>query len=562
MKKFKFLILISMLFISGIPYVQANSLKSIDIKAILDKDGTIHIEEIWDMKTTKDTEIYKEQYNMGNMKISNFNVHDEKTVYTKKSYWNINDSFQEKKYKYGINNVDQGIELCWGISEYGNKTYTISYDMSNAIFNTEDAQVLYLRLINDLDFPPKNFSIEISSFEYLDSNLDVWGYGYKGYAYVNNGKIYMSNEENTSLKNGDYGVLLVKFPLNTFNTYNTYSQYKTFNDVLEIAEKGTFEYDYGEKLNIFSKITSFIANYAFTFMILIVSLLTFTKILNHDRYKFGNAGKVINFHNINMFRDIPCKKNVFRAFFISEAYELNKKNTDFIGSIFLKWLNEDKIRIVKTTERKLFKEVEVTAIDLTNLNQLETPIENEFANLIIKASKDNILNQNELEKYSKNNYNKVFDWLKEAEEYGRNLYVTDNLVKKENRTYIIDDKVKNDAIELAGLKKYLQEFSQINTKQALEVKLWKEYLMYAQIFGMADKVANQFKNLYPEVLNEMQMNNYDIGDIILINNFSYSMASSATSAREAARSYSGGGGGFSSGGGGGGSFGGGGGGSR
>ena len=561
MKKLKYFVFTSILFISSITCVNANSLKSIDIDATIDKNGTLHIQEIWDMKTNKDTEIYKEEYNLGNMTISNFKVRDEKRVYTLKSNWNINASFENKKYQYGINRVSEGLELCWGISEYGNKTYTISYDLNNAIFNTEDAQVLYLRLINDLDFPPQKFNIEISGYKYFPDTLDVWGYGYKGYAYVNNGKIYMSNEENTKLKKGDYGVLLVKFPLNTFDTTNSYSQYETFNDVYKIAENGTFEYDYNEnKINIFNKILNFISNF-FPMIILITIILKVSK-LSSNKYKFGTAGKSIDMNNINMFRDIPCQKNIFRAFFISEAYNLSKKNTDFIGSIFLKWLNEDKIKIVKTTEKKLFKEKEVTAIELSNLNQLETPIESELADVIIKASKDNILNQNELEKYSKNNYNKIFDWLKDAEIYGRDLYVTDNLVTKEKRSYVIDDKVKNDAIELAGLKKYLQEFSRIDIKQPLEVKLWKEYLMYAQIFGMADKVAKQFKNLYPEVLNEMQTYNYDIGDIILINNFSHTMGPSAESARSAAKSYSSGGGGFSSGGGGGGSFGGGGGGSR
>lgn len=102
----------------------------------------------------------------------------------------------------------------------------------------------------------------------------------------------------------------------------------------------------------------------------------------------------------------------------------------------------------------------------------------------------------------------------------------------------------------------------MDTKQPIEVKLWKEYLMYAQIFGIADEVAKQFKKLYPEIVNEMNMSNIDVADIILLNHFSHTAVVSASSARNAAQNYSGGGGGFSSGGGGGGSFGGGGGGTR
>ena len=126
----------------------------------------------------------------------------------------------------------------------------------------------------------------------------------------------------------------------------------------------------------------------------------------------------------------------------------------------------------------------------------------------------------------------------------------------------IKDSLKPEAINLAGLKKYLTEFSRIKEKQAIEVMLWKEYLMFAQIFGIADKVAEQFKNLYPKEIYEYTENyNFDLSDIIL-NSISHHAVASASSARSAAQSYSSGGGGFSVGGGGGGSFGGGGGGGR
>ena len=117
--------------------------------------------------------------------------------------------------------------------------------------------------------------------------------------------------------------------------------------------------------------------------------------------------------------------------------------------------------------------------------------------------------------------------------------------------------MKEEAIQMKGLKLFFNEFENMKDKSAIEVMLWEEYLMYAQIFGVADKVAKQFKQLYPDVVTD-----YSYDSVIWINDFSYSGISSATTARSRAESYSSGGGGFSSGGGGGGSFGGGGGGSR
>ena len=112
------------------------------------------------------------------------------------------------------------------------------------------------------------------------------------------------------------------------------------------------------------------------------------------------------------------------------------------------------------------------------------------------------------------------------------------------------------------LKLFLEEFSRMDTKEVMEVKIWDEYLIFAYLFGIADKVAKQFKNLYPEVIEEMKESNIDYDTFVFINHISAKSVSAASSARSAAESYSGGGGGFSSGGGGGGFSGGGGGGSR
>ncbi len=66
------------------------------------------------------------------------------------------------------------------------------------------------------------------------------------------------------------------------------------------------------------------------------------------------------------------------------------------------------------------------------------------------------------------------------------------------------------------LKKYLKEFTLIKEREPIEVSLWNEYLMYAQIFGMADEVANQFKKLYPEVITDMDSMGYSYEDILFI----------------------------------------------
>ena len=66
----------------------------------------------------------------------------------------------------------------------------------------------------------------------------------------------------------------------------------------------------------------------------------------------------------------------------------------------------------------------------------------------------------------------------------------------------MDDIMYEDSRKLYGLKLYLEEFSKINTKEVMEVHLWDEYLMFAYLFGIADKVAKQLKDMYPEIIEQ------------------------------------------------------------
>ena len=183
--------------------------------------------------------------NLGNMELSDFTVSMDGRMLNYKD-WNVDENLEQKRGYYGINYTNTGLELCFGKYDYNRHMFILNYKLSNFVFNTEDSQVIYFNFIDKLsNVNFNNFSVDITSYYSFPKELDVWGYGYKGYAYVKDGKISMSNEENSSMNN-KYVVLLAKFPGGTFNTMNSYSQYGTFDTVLDKAEDGTFEYDYNE----------------------------------------------------------------------------------------------------------------------------------------------------------------------------------------------------------------------------------------------------------------------------------------------------------------------------
>ena len=65
---------------------------------------------------------------------------------------------------------------------------------------------------------------------------------------------------------------------------------------------------------------------------------------------------------------------------------------------------------------------------------------------------------------------------------------------------LVTDAFFEDGKRLVGLKKFFKEFTKMDEKTAIEVKAWKEYLIFAQLLGMADEVSKQFKKLYPDLI--------------------------------------------------------------
>lgn len=552
MKKIKYLALFLIIFVCGIGVVNAsNKLSKISMDIYVDDYGNAHITEIWNAKLSEGTEGYHPYFNLGNSYISDFSVVDDSgTTYTYKEKWNIKDSFETKKYTNGIYKDGNEVDLCWGISNYGTRTYTLKYTINNFIYNTSDGiQILFWQLIPyEMKPKPNDVYIKIHGEKPFEDTLDVWGYGnYGGTAYVYDGYIEMQPPEK-GLKSSDYMTILVKFPAGYFNTSNSVD--KSWEEVFNGAEEGKTPYD-KDKEDFWDTIWGIIGVLFWPLMIVLIAIFG-SKFSGGDKIK----NKVYPKNDVLPFRDLPFKDNFGRAYLIADEYKLLKKKTDYLGSLLLKWIKDD-IVTVTTEEKGIFKNKE-TKIEFKK--DPTDPQELKMYTMMKEAAKDNILENNEFKKYCSKHYSKVLTWFDDllSAEYTSlsqdSKYIGPVMVKNKEVTGATNE-LNEKAAHMAGLKKFFKEFTSMHDKTAIEVKMWKEYLIYAQIFGMAKEVAKEFKDLYPDVISDEMYN-----DIILINTFSYSGVNAATTAKSRAESYSSGGGGFSSGGGGGGSFGGGGGG--
>jgi len=419
----------------------------------------------------------------------------------------------------------------------------IPYEFSNSIGNA------YIKIHTNFD---------------IADTTDVWGYGnYGGTAYVYDGYIEMQSDG--TLATNEYMTILVKFPLGTFNATNKLDY--DFDHYYNMAEEGATKYtDSVSASDVL--ITIIVILFQIVFWVIIIFAII--KSVNSAKgLDYGLEGKKIP-KDVPYFRDIPCQKDIYRAYYIGYQYDIIKNKTDILGAIILKWLKEGKIRIEEKEIGVIFKkENTVIVLKEANPESFSEPKEKEIFKMLYEASKDGYLESKEFERWCEHSYSKILSWFDKIIENEKYKLVQEGLIEEKeevkmkifkNKKYVATHELKQEAIELAGLKRYLNEYTLIKQREAIEVQLFEEYLIFAQIMGIAEKVAKQFKDIYPEVIQQSNFTSYDY--VMFINMSSHRGISAAQSAKSRAESYSSGGGGFSSGGGGGGSFGGGGGGRR
>ena len=179
--------------------------------------------------------------------------------------------------------------------------------------------------------------------------------------------------------------------------------------------------------------------------------------------------------------------------------------------------------------------------------------------LVKAAGEDGILQEKELEKYAYKHPKSVSNLLENALDDGREIFAENKGFTGHSGRKISDltAKGKEELAEVMGLKKYLEDFSLISEREISETIIWQDYMVYATLFGIADKVIKQFEKVYPDRVPEFE--NYN-RNVIIAHSYCHSMYRSAERAMQEERTSGqggfasiGGGGGFSGGGTGGGS---------
>lgn len=536
-------------FSSGVAFAE-NNVSEIDINVTLQDDGSAYIIQKWQGSFEEGTENYI-PINTDGIGISDLKVSDEKGEYRLIDDWNVDAGFKEKSRKCGINETKGGVELCFGISEYGNKNYTVEYVVTDFIKSYTDFDGTNFMLINpNMSTFPTEGHITLSlenGIGLSEENSGIWAFGYEGSVEFLNGSVVMQTE--TKLKNDNSMIIMLRlnkgliFP----KTNMDYSFDEVKNEAFEGSDYG-YDTDY-EDVGILGTIIGFII------LLIVPALIVLIIVVLLKRKK-----EINRFYNETpYFRDVPNGGNMEISHYLAQSFDVASDESLIIGALMLSMINKGFLE--PQVEKSVgFFGKEKEKVNLKLIKAPDISAEKELYDLIsVSAGEDGILQEKELENYAYAHPKKINAFIDGVKETGERKFISQNGFTKGpgNRIKDLSDKGKEELAEIMGLKKFLEEFTLIAEREVTETVIWKDYIVYATLFGIAEKVIKQLEKIYPEKIPEIETYNRNVAVASAYYRSMYLSSQRAIQAQRTSggggRASFGGGGGFSGGGSGGGS---------
>ncbi len=480
----KGLLLSLMMMVVPLSIAAQHTLHDLTVNVELTDKGHATITEVRQMTVSDEgTEGYIVIGNLNDSRIVSMQVTDETgTKYvTEPDDWDVDRSRAEKANRCGIHSTGSGYELCWGLGKSGERTYTITYAISNLVKAYTDADGFnFMFVARNIKPVPQHVKVIISKKNGAinDENADIWAFGH--YGNINFQDSCIVDETTSPLDNGASVIILSRFNKGLFHPEDSVA--KSFDTVIEKAKEGS---DYAEEEEDDSWIKMLIGC-----GVLGIGYVGLTKYRRKKlRKKLLGDEKLLPW-----YRDTPVKGQLLRANSIMKAlYGGNSTTGNLMSAHILRLIYQQVITITMAPYGRNNELKKMLAIKTPNYSSgtamtQDEELHREIHQLLYDAAgDDHILQPKELKRYIKDN---ALD--------------LEPLVDLMNTTISGKFIAPKDAQQVVGLKKFLQEFTLTNERHVEEVGLWKEYLVFATLFGIGDQVRKDMKQMCPEY---MEMDN-------------------------------------------------------
>ena len=494
--------------------------RDVDINITLIKNGNIVIHERWDVDTGDGiTEWYLVRENLGDIEIERFSVYDgDNDKLEDVGEWDVNRSREQKAGKYGIVHKANGVELCWGVGEYGDHVYHAIYVMTRAVKSLQDYDMMHLQVVSPgLSSPPEHVRVRVNRDEIqLDTtNTRIWGFGFVGRsAFEEDGSIVFESEG--PLDTEDSVILLLRFDKGHFSSPSV--QDRPFQEVLDRAMEGA---DFGSDEEESDPIATGIA---FLFTCLFMWFAFFRPIFRIFRGLGGSDNKLkLAFKpaSVDWYRDIPLDGDLRMADFILTRSGNSPPAGGLPHAAVLRLIHNGCLRVNREIEGDT-----VLSFTDNNLDQVDAASRSLYSMLKQSAGKDQLLQDKEFSNWAKDHSRQVYDWSKRAKEEGVSALNQAGLYTPTKKALTVAGQA--EARRLFGLKSFLSKFTLVDRREAVEANLWKEYMVYGALFGLTDRVSKQLKDIDPALFQEIFR--YGLDDLDSVLSMSRALSSSVSRA--------------------------------
>ena len=530
--KLLFLLLVAATSLSARP-----ALEKLNIHVVLSHNGDARITETRVMDIDDEgTECYIGLANMGGSEVRDLEVTDDTGLtYENIGSWDVDRSRSWKAGKCGIVYKGNGYEVCWGLGESGKRVYTTSYTITSLVHAYSDADgIRHIFLSEDVSPKPDEALITIEaedSIQFSEENCGIWGFRFGGELGFSDGQIAVYNTEPFGNRGALY--IMVRFSKGMFEP--TIQEDDTFEHKKEQAFEGSDYVGYDEEEESWPVM---LFGLAYIALALSPIVAFFWRLISVSR-----ARRRIN-KNLLWYRDIPLNGDLQEANNILNAYRyFGSDYNNLMSACILKLINMGAITIETRPNMKGKMEQNFVIQDLKDKDKQPILIRKIYDIFKQAADSDTVLEPKELKQYMKSSLHQSI-----VDSFINTLHKQTKLSHYKDREYEVS--------EVFGLRKFLKEFTLLDERELKEVKLWKDYMIYATLFGIADKVIKEMKQINPEYFNMDQVAGQMANDMTLPTIYSVMQRSTANAvANKYAREHrSSGGGGHSSWGGGGGGF--------
>ncbi|MCR5071004.1 MAG: DUF2207 domain-containing protein [Bacteroidales bacterium] len=475
-------------------------IRNIDETVVIRPDGSARITQVWDVNVVSGTEFYLPFDHLGPIEISDLQVSENGEDFVAEGDgWDTDRTREQKRGRCGIVRKKNGVELCWGQGDYGDHVWTVRYTVSGMVMKMGEYNGLYFSFVNPgLCAPPQHVKVllvnETGGPDWTEENVKVWGFRSESEIFVEDGAVRAESLE--PFRSSSAMTVLVRFDPDLLTPAVEYD--KAFEAIMDIAFKGS---DYKEKVGIGDILA---------WILIILGLLLFTPVgwiilaaiiflvfsFNYHILGWKFEKKIFGSRKVKgWYRDVPLKGSIPAAYYVltkgdtMSAWDKDYSNR-LIGAYFLRWVLEGVVEVLPDPENK--NRVNLSFKQQTSFKEV---LENDLFAMVREASGKNlILEADELEKWSKKSFKRFSDVPSRALTLGRKWFEDRHYTEKSDR---LNKEGQAQARHLIEFRNFLEDFTLSKERGAIEVTLWQDYLVFAALFGIADKVAKQFEKLYP-----------------------------------------------------------------